>query len=102
LVWTSPLRGREFPPNVNAELARADLVISKGDANYRRVLGDREWPYTTPFADVVDYFPAPLLALRTMKAETVAGLEQAQVDRLEQEDPDWMVNGRWGLLQFAA
>ena len=100
-VWTSPLRGREFPANVSAELARADLVISKGDANYRRLLGDRTWPCTTPFTDVVDYFPAPLLALRTMKAETVAGLEQAQVERLERDDPDWMVNGRWGLLQFA-
>lgn len=100
-AWTSPLRGREFPTNVNAELARADLVISKGDANYRRLLGDREWAFTTPFGEVVDYFPAPLLALRTLKAEMVAGLSQDQVDRLEQRDPDWLVNGRWGLLQFA-
>ena len=100
-AWTSPLRGREFPTNVNAELARADLVISKGDANYRRLLGDREWPFTTPFDAVVDYFPAPLLALRTLKAETVAGLSQEQVDRLDERDPDWLVNGRWGLLQFA-
>jgi uncharacterized protein with ATP-grasp and redox domains len=101
LAWTSPLRARELPATVNAELARADLVISKGDANYRRLLGDREWPSTTPFGEVVDYFPAPLLALRTLKAETVAGLEPDQVERLEQVDPDWMVNGRWGLLQFA-
>ena len=100
-AWTSPLRGREFPTNVNAELARADLVISKGDANYRRLLGDREWPFATPFDAVVDYFPAPLLALRTLKAETVAGLASDQVERMERIDPDWLVNGRWGLLQFA-
>jgi uncharacterized protein with ATP-grasp and redox domains len=100
-VWTSPLRGREFPATVNAELGRADLVISKGDANYRRLLGDRAWPFTTPFDEVVDYFPAPLLALRTLKAETVVGLEADQVERLGQVDPDWLVNGRWGLLQFA-
>jgi uncharacterized protein with ATP-grasp and redox domains len=100
-TWTSPLRGREFPPSVTAELARADLVVSKGDANYRRLLGDREWAFTTPFERVVDYFPAPLLALRTLKAETVAGLDRDQVERVQAADPDWLVNGRWGLIQFA-
>ncbi len=100
-AWTSPLPARDFPTNVNAELARADLVISKGDANYRRLMGDRHWDFTTPFEDVVSYFPAPLLALRTLKAEVTSGLSQDQVDRLNAEDPDWMTNGRWGLIQFA-
>lgn len=100
-TWTSPLRGREFPTAVNAELRRADLVISKGDANYRRLLGDRHWAVTTPFEEVVSYFPAPLLALRTSKAEVAAGLTQAQVERLDEEDPEWLINGRWGLIQFA-
>ncbi len=101
LTWTSPLRAREFPANVNAELARADLLISKGDANYRRLLGDRHWPFTTPFEDVMAYFPTPLLALRTLKAEVAAGLSPEQVDRLNETEPDWAVNGRWGLIQFA-
>lgn len=102
LAWTSPLRAREFPTNVNAELARTDLLISKGDANYRRLLGDRNWPFTTPFEEVMAYFPAPLLALRTLKAEVAAGLSPEQVDRLNETDPDWAVNGRWGLIQFAS
>ena len=102
LAWTSPLRAREFPANVNAELARADLVISKGDANYRRLLGDRHWPFTTPFAEVVSYFPAPLLALRTLKAEVACGLSSEQVDRLDDGHPDWLTSGEWGVLQFAA
>jgi uncharacterized protein with ATP-grasp and redox domains len=101
LTWTSPLRAREFPANVNAELARADLLISKGDANYRRLLGDRHWSFTTPFKEVMSYFPAPLLTLRTLKAEVAAGLSSEQVDRLNETDPDWAVNGRWGLIQFA-
>jgi uncharacterized protein with ATP-grasp and redox domains len=100
-AWTSPLPARHFPTNVNAELARADLVISKGDANYRRLMGDRHWDFTTPFDEVVSYFPAPLLALRTLKAEVTSGLSQGQVDRLNAQDPDWMTNGRWGLIQFA-
>ena len=31
------------------------------------LLGDRLWALDTPFAEVAAYFPAPLLALRTLK-----------------------------------
>jgi uncharacterized protein with ATP-grasp and redox domains len=102
LTWTSPLRARDFPANVNAELARADLVISKGDANYRRLLGDRHWTFTTPFAEITSYFPAPLLALRTLKAEIACGLAPERVDRLDDTHPDWLTSGEWGVIQFAA
>lgn len=100
-IWTSPLRFRDFPDLVMADLGRADLLISKGDANYRRLLGDRHWPFTTPFEAIVDYLPAPLLALRTLKAEVAAGLTTEQVERLDAEDPAWLVNGTWGVMQFA-
>ncbi len=100
-VWTSPLRARELPPHARADLARADLLISKGDANYRRLLGDRHWDFTTPFEEAVAPLPVPVLALRTHKSEVAAGLSQAQVDRLRNEDPDWSVNGEWGVIQFA-
>jgi len=99
--WTSPLPARAFPATVNAEWARTDLLLSKGDANYRRLLGDRAWPFTTPFEEVVAYRPAPVLALRTAKAEVIAGLAQEQVDRLDAQDSDWLVSGEWGVIQFA-
>jgi len=102
LTWTSPLRAREFPTNVNAELARADLVISKGDANYRRLLGDRHWDFTTPFAEIMSYFSAPLLALRTLKAEVACGLSSEQVEHLNERHPDWLTSGEWGVIQFAS
>ena len=100
-VWTSPLPGRALPTHTRAELARADLLISKGDANYRRLLGDRHWDFTTPFNEAAASLPVPVLALRTLKSEVAAGLSPAQVDRLNDEDPDWAVNGRWGLVQYA-
>lgn len=100
-VWTSPLRARELPRHARAELARADLLISKGDANYRRLLGDRHWDFTTPFEEAVAPLPVPILALRTHKSEVAAGLSKARLDRLHAEDPDWSVNGKWGVIQFA-
>jgi hypothetical protein len=82
-------------------LAESNLLIFKGDANYRRLLGDRHWPYTTPFAAIVHNPPAPVLALRTLKAELAAGLQREQISRLDRREPEWMVNGRWGVIQFA-
>src|SRR5215467_14514342 len=61
-----------WPDDMRALLAEADLVVAKGDANYRRALGDAHWPWTTPFVDIVSYFPTPLAFLRTCKAEVIA------------------------------
>jgi uncharacterized protein with ATP-grasp and redox domains len=91
----------ELPDDLYAGLSAADLVIVKGDANYRRLLGDAHWPFTTPFADVVGYFPAPVVSLRTLKSEVAVGLATGQAERLAGEDPAWLVNGRRGLIQFA-
>lgn len=98
-TWTSPLPFRDLPGEAGTALARSDLIVSKGDAHYRRLLGDRHWPYTKPFEEVLAFFPAPILALRTLKAEVVCGLGEEQVQRVEQEDPEWLVNGRWGVAQ---
>jgi uncharacterized protein with ATP-grasp and redox domains len=97
--WTSPLPGWEMPADLRQELAAAHLIISKGDANYRRLLGDRHWPFTTSFADVVSYLPAPLVALRTLKSDVLVGLEPGREIVLNQKDVDWLTNGRWGLIQ---
>ncbi len=67
--WTSPLPAWEMPPELRQELARPGLLISKGDANYRRWLGDRQWPFTTSIQQILAYRPAPLLLLRVMKAD---------------------------------
>jgi len=99
--WNSPLDGWQMPAELRAALSGADLVISKGDANYRRLLGDRHWPHDTPFAEVLAYFPAPMVALRTLKSECVCGLPTGKSESVSNTDPEWMINGRWGLIQFA-
>jgi hypothetical protein len=98
--WTSPLAGWQMPASLREAISQTSLVISKGDAHYRRLLGDRHWPYDTPFEDILAYYPVPLVALRTLKSELVAGLEAGQVQKVSALDPEWMIGGRWGLLQF--
>jgi hypothetical protein len=98
--WTSPFAFWQLPGDLRGELSEAQLLITKGDANYRRLLGDRHWPFTTSFQTIMRYAPAPLLALRALKSELAVGLTVAQIERLNDEDPEWLVNGRWGVIQF--
>lgn len=98
--WTSPLPMWEMTADLRSELAQSDLIITKGDANYRRLLGDRHWTFTTPFNEIVSYAPAPLLALRTSKSEVAAGLTAEKIEATINKDPGWLTNGRWGVMQF--
>ncbi len=98
--WVSPLPFWDCPRDLADELASADLVIVKGDANYRRLLGDLHWAPTTPFSSIVRPLQ-PLVALRTPKSLVAAGLDQQTIDRAAATDPNWMTNGEWGMIQFA-
>ncbi|CAJ1930158.1 unnamed protein product [Cylindrotheca closterium] len=81
---------------------RCDLAFVKGDANYRRLLGDCMWDLAAPFDEVVgNYFPTPICALRTLKAEIGVGMDRKQIERAKQLDSSWMVNGRFGVVHFA-
>ena len=99
--WNSPLMMWELPDDIRDDWKNSSLVISKGDANYRRLLGDRHWEYTVPFSEAVDYLPVPLVALRTLKAELAAGLDPDQISRAKHSDPTWMVDGRWGVIHYS-
>lgn len=97
--WNSPCAGWDMPERIRKELAPSTLVIFKGDANYRRLVGDRSWPFTTPFEDVCAYFPAPMTSLRTVKSEVLTGLNPGVEPALREIDPDSFTSGRYGILQ---
>jgi hypothetical protein len=99
LFWNSSHFFWEFPVGLRNELRRATLVIIKGDANYRRLLGDSRWPTTVPVTDAIPYFPAPFVALRTLKSDPILGLKPGQAEALDRQDPEWRVNGRRGMIQ---
>ncbi len=100
LYWNSSRFFWDMPADLRAELAQANLVILKGDANYRRLLGDsRAWPTTQTWAEVAPYFPAPFVTLRTMKSEAIVDLQPGQAETLDKLDPAWRVNGRRAVIQ---
>ena len=91
---------RQLPAGLRAELGGADLLVLKGDVNYRRLLEDRHWPPTARLEEIAGHMPAPFLTLRTLKAELIVGLDEGQAERLEAEDPAWRINGRRGLVHL--
>lgn len=97
--WNGPLHFPGLPAELRFELGKADLVILKGDANYRRLLCDRHWPHTARLEEIAAYFPAPLACLRTLKSELAVDLTVEQVAALGAADPDWLINGRRGIIR---
>jgi hypothetical protein len=87
------------PEHLTAALAGAAIVIVKGDANYRRIVGDALWPAEVPLAQVADYVRSPTLCLRTMKSDPVVGLPAGQAERLDATEPRWRIDGRRGVAQ---
>lgn len=100
--WNSPHFGWEMPDSLRLLFRGATLAIFKGDMNYRRIVGDARWDPTTPWASVMDYFPCPVAALRTLKSDPVCGLPAGMAEQIERIDPQWRVNGKRGVIHFRA
>ncbi|MET8634005.1 damage-control phosphatase ARMT1 family protein [Streptomyces sp. NPDC004680] len=96
----APLPYADMPDDLRAEFAAADLTIFKGDLNYRRLVGDRLYPSTTPFEDVTAGFPGPVAALRTLKSDVIVGLEpDTEAALVAAEEQRWRTSGAHALIQ---
>ncbi|CAH1179474.1 unnamed protein product [Phaedon cochleariae] len=88
--------------NLYKQLAEAKLAIFKGDLNYRKLFGEKNWDPTTSVDQALQNFnPTKLAILRTIKADIVCGLEEGIAEKIEAEDPKWMETGNWGLIQYS-
>jgi hypothetical protein len=95
-----PLPYADMPGDLREELAAATLTVVKGDLNYRRLVGDRLWPPTTPFSDVTAHFPGPVAALRTLKSDVITGLDtRTEAALVEAEAQRWRTGGTHALIQ---
>lgn len=97
--WNSPYLWWEMPQHIHETLSASSLVFVKGDANYRRVVGDAYWPSETPFADVVSGVGLPIACIRTLKSDPIVGLPQGMAEHLQSIDERWRWSGKRGLIQ---
>ncbi|MEU1270774.1 damage-control phosphatase ARMT1 family protein [Streptomyces sp. NPDC005799] len=96
----APLPFADLPADLRDDLAPSDLTIVKGDLNYRRLVGDRLWPPTTPFAGVTTHFPTSVAALRTLKSDVITGLAaETESALVAAEGQRWRTGGTHALIQ---
>ncbi|KAF1938250.1 DUF89-domain-containing protein [Clathrospora elynae] len=101
-------------PELFEDLRESELVIFKGDLNYRKLVADAAWQPTTPFTTAIGPMgPGSglrVLALRTCKADVVVGLPEGVDEKLKAGGGDegadsgarkWAWSGKWAVVQFS-
>lgn len=100
-------------PKLFKELQASDLVVFKGDLNYRKLTGDARWDPITSFSRAIGPLGAgsgvQVLALRTCKADVVVGLSAGKDEELRHQTGmdtggkgrEWAWNGDWAVAQFS-
>lgn len=103
LFWTTPFDYAAMAtecPDLYNHLLNSDLLVFKGDLNHRKLVGDLAWPPTATFKRALRGFhPIPLVSLRVCKADVVVGLSAVQAERLAAKQPNWMVIGKYAVIQ---
>jgi len=91
----------ELPSELASTYSEAAAVVLKGDANYRRLLGDLHWPYDTDFDKYVkSFWPSTgLVSLRTMKSGVALGIDVSkQAEARGARPDDWLTCGVYGQV----
>ena len=95
--WTLPYCFNEIEQQnkfLYQELHSADLVIFKGDLNYRKLTQDQ-------LSDTIEISMGyNTLAIRTCKSDTLLGVSKEKRNQLDKIDEKWRVNGKYGIIQF--
>ncbi|KAL2755988.1 hypothetical protein ACRALDRAFT_1050734 [Sodiomyces alcalophilus JCM 7366] len=108
--WTTGYDFQCMPavaPDLLGRLSTSTLVVFKGDLNYRKLVRDATWPYTTPFAEALGPLAGPkgfkILALRTNKADVCVGVDEETVRRLKVQEPgdNWVKNGKYAVISLS-
>lgn len=100
LFWNSAFFLSDLPERIGTLFQGSGLVIMKGDMNYRRCFSDTLWQPGAVPEDILPGIGSPLLFLRSLKSDALAGIDASDRARLDREDPEWKVNGKRGIIQL--
>ncbi|XP_017045208.1 damage-control phosphatase ARMT1 [Drosophila ficusphila] len=102
--WTSPYvfnSMAQTDPDLYSSLQQSQLIVFKGELNYRKLLQDVCWDSTQETSTCLrGFLPSNVCVLRRVKSEVISGLAKGVSEALSRKDPQWMVSGRYGIIQF--
>lgn len=118
--------GRGTGDRAYKDLSHSTLVYFKGDLNHRKLIGDLQWPRTTPFVDAVGLKGSDqkntlanggisIMTLRTIKGDTLTGLKEGQEASLNEQwwkkqnekgdkevvERGWAYSGKWAVIEYS-
>ncbi|CAD6501484.1 BgTH12-01736 [Blumeria graminis f. sp. triticale] len=108
--WRLPSQN---PQHLFHQLKKSELVIFKGDLNYRKLTCDATWDPTTPFAEALGPMGlgsgVNVLALRTCKSDVIVGLKAGEDEELRNTVEGggdtgarkWAWTGKWAVISFS-
>ncbi|KAI2601869.1 DUF89-domain-containing protein [Hypoxylon sp. NC1633] len=114
--WTHPGSYWRLPSvekDLFEDLKMSEVVIFKGDLNYRKLTGDAAWDPSTPFTKAIGPLGpgsgVNILALRTCKADVVVGLKPGQDEEIKAMEGGggdsgarkWAWSGKWAVVSFS-
>ncbi|POS85054.1 hypothetical protein EPUL_003149 [Erysiphe pulchra] len=107
--WRLPTRA----PQLFSDLKESQLVIFKGDLNYRKLTGDAKWDPTTSFITSLGPLGQEsgidILSLRTCKSDVIVGLKYGEDESLRNTEGGggdsgerrWAWTGKWAIMSFS-
>ncbi|KAI4472124.1 hypothetical protein MML48_1g01843 [Holotrichia oblita] len=102
--WTLPVSYTEmisYDVELYRKLSEAKLVVFKGDLNYRKLFGEKNWSPETPVEEALQGFhPSRLCSLRTLKADIICGLKEGLAEMTAAKSEDWLITGNYGVIQY--
>ncbi|CEJ05307.1 hypothetical protein RMCBS344292_19251 [Rhizopus microsporus] len=109
--WCSPLPYwylKSHAPSLFEDMKQADLVIFKGDLNYRKLCFDCDWPLTTSFKEAIGPDMANdftnIVSLRTNKADVLVGLSEETRKDLEENRrvsrEELRFSGKYAVVEY--
>lgn len=100
-VWNMPTPYEEIAED-HSDLFRnrKNILIVKGDLNYRRLCGDKSWRSSKKLDNLTKYITTPTLVIRCFKSNVILDVKDSQIEAWDKKDMDWRVNGNYGVIKF--
>lgn len=110
--WVEPYYFDKMPDDLKSHFDKSDLVIIKGDLNYRRLVGDFN-NYTDKAKSSIKFETLeerclfknksnkniPLVAPRVLKSDVFVGIDSVFEAIGRNSDSQFKTDGKWGVIQ---